>query len=94
MKQLTHRQYDALEAAVTHSRRVSVYRRGTEYVGIPQRIWQDGQREAVSILQYGHPVRLFGTGEDLGLTGRLRQDTGTEDEYQGRCHRVKVDVSA
>lgn len=56
LKQLTTRQYDALEAAVTHSRRVSVYRRGTEYIGIPQKIWQDGRREAVSIL---HPT----TGE-------------------------------
>lgn len=56
LKQLTTRQYDALEAAVTHSRRVSVYRRGTEYIGIPQKIWQDGTREAVSIL---HPT----TGE-------------------------------
>ena len=58
LKQLTHKQYDALEGAVTHSRRVSVYRRGTEYVGIPQRIFQDGQREAVSIL---HPT----TGENI-----------------------------
>ena len=58
MKQLTHKQYDAREAAVTHSRRISIYRRGTEYVGIPQRIWQDGQREAVSVL---HPT----TGENI-----------------------------
>jgi hypothetical protein len=56
LKELTTRQYDALESAVTHSRRVSVYRRGTEYLGIPQKIWQDGRREAVSIL---HPT----TGE-------------------------------
>ena len=60
MNQLTTRQYDALEAAVTHSRRVSVYRRGTEYVGIPQRIFQDGRREAVSIL---HPT----TGEEISI---------------------------
>lgn len=53
MKQLTHKEYDALEGAVTHSRRVSIYRRGTEYLGIPQRIFQDGQREAVSVL---HPT--------------------------------------
>ena len=53
LKELTTRQYDALESAVTHSRRVSVYRRGTEYIGIPQRIWQDGRREAVEIL---HPT--------------------------------------
>ncbi len=56
LKELTTRQYDALESAVAHSRRVSVYRRGTEYLGIPQKIWQDGRREAVSIL---HPT----TGE-------------------------------
>ena len=60
LKQLTTRKYDALEAAVKHSRRVSVYRRGTEYVGIPQRIWQDGRREAVSIL---HPT----TGEQITI---------------------------
>ena len=58
LKQLNHRQYDALEAAVAHSRRVSIFRRGTEYVGIPQRIFQDGRREAVSIL---HPT----TGDEI-----------------------------
>lgn len=60
MKELTTRQYDALEGAVTHARRVSVYRRGTEYLGIPQRIYQDGRREAVSIL---HPT----TGEEITI---------------------------
>lgn len=58
MKQLTTRQYDALEGAVTHARRVSIYRRGTEYLGIPQRLFQDGRREAVSIL---HPT----TGSEI-----------------------------
>jgi hypothetical protein len=53
LKELTTRQYDALESAVTHSRRISVYRRGTEYIGIPKKIWQDGRREAVDIL---HPT--------------------------------------
>jgi hypothetical protein len=60
LKQLTTRQYDALEGAVTHSRRVSIYRRGTEYLGIPQRIFQDGRREAVSVL---HPT----TGSEITI---------------------------
>jgi len=60
LKQLTHRQYDALEGAITHGRRVSIYRRGTEYVGIPKRLWSEGQREAVDIL---HPT----TGEVITL---------------------------
>ncbi len=60
MKQLTHRQYDALESAITHSHRVSVYRRGTEYIGIPQRIFSDGRHEAVVIL---HPT----TGEEVTI---------------------------
>lgn len=60
MKQLTHRQYDALESAITHGSRVSIYRRGTEYVGIPQRLFSDGQREAVVIL---HPT----TGEEITI---------------------------
>lgn len=56
MKQLTVRQYDALESAITRGNRVSIYRRGTEYVGVPQRMFSVGQREAVDIL---HPT----TGE-------------------------------
>ena len=58
MKQLNHRQYDALESAITHGRRISIRRRGTEYVGIPKKLWTEGQREAVSIL---HPT----TGEEI-----------------------------
>ncbi len=58
MKQLNHRQYDALESAITHGKRVSIRRRGTEYVGVPKKLWTEGQREAVSIL---HPT----TGEEI-----------------------------
>lgn len=58
MKQLNHKQYDALESAIAHSRRISIRRRGTEYVGIPKKLWSEGQREAVSIL---HPT----TGEEI-----------------------------
>lgn len=60
MKQLNHRQYDALESAITHGRRVSIQRRGTEYVGVPKKLWSDGQREAVAIL---HPT----TGEEITI---------------------------
>lgn len=60
MKQLTHRQYDALESAISRGSRVSIYRRGTEYVGIPKRLFSDGQREAVVIL---HPT----TGEEITI---------------------------
>ena len=58
MKQLNHKQYDALESAITHGKRISIRRRGTEYVGIPKKLWSEGQREAVSIL---HPT----TGEEI-----------------------------
>lgn len=60
MKQLTVRQYDALESAITHGRRISIRRRGTEYVGVPKKIWTEGQREAVSVL---HPT----TGEEITI---------------------------
>ena len=36
MKQLTHSEYDALERAVIDGTRLAIYRRGTEYVVIPQ----------------------------------------------------------
>ena len=60
MKHLNHRQYDSLESAITRGSRVSIYRRGTEYVGIPQRIIPDGNKEAVVIL---HPT----TGEEITI---------------------------
>jgi hypothetical protein len=60
LRQLNFREYDALESAIAHRRRISVRRRGTEYVGIPQKLWSEGQREAMSIL---HPT----TGEDITI---------------------------
>jgi len=60
VKQLTHRQYDAIEGAITHGRRLSIYRRGTEYVVIPQRLRTEGSREAVDSI---HPT----TGEQITL---------------------------
>ncbi len=60
MKQLTHRQYDSIESAISHGHRVSIFRRGTEYIGIPQRLVSDGPREAVVIL---HPT----TGEEITI---------------------------
>jgi hypothetical protein len=60
VKQLTHRQYDAIEGAIIHGRRLSIYRRGTEYVVIPKRLRVDGSREAVDSI---HPT----TGEEITL---------------------------
>lgn len=60
MKQLTHRQYDAIEGAITHGRRLSIYRRGTEYVVIPRRLFIEGSREAIDSI---HPT----TGEQITL---------------------------
>ena len=60
LKQLNHRQYDALESAITHSRRVSINRRGTEFIGIPQRLQSIGSREVVDVL---HPT----TGEEVTI---------------------------
>jgi hypothetical protein len=60
VKQLTVRQYDALESAITHGRRISVFRRGTEYVVIPQRLRTEGSREVMDSV---HPT----TGENIVL---------------------------
>ncbi len=60
MKQLNTRQYDSIESAIAHGHRVSVFRRGTEYIGIPKRLVSDGPREAVVIL---HPT----TGEEITI---------------------------
>ena len=60
MAQLTHQQYDALERAVREGTPIAVYRRGTEYVVIPQRLRMLGGREAVESV---HPT----TGDRITL---------------------------
>ncbi len=60
MAQLTHQQYDALERAVREGTRIAVYRRGTEYVVIPQRLRMLEGREAVESV---HPA----TGDRITL---------------------------
>ena len=60
MNQLTFRQYDALESAIVHSWRVAIFRRGTEFIVIPQRLRTFQAREAVDVL---HPT----TGEEMTL---------------------------
>ena len=60
MAELTHQQYDQLERAILDGRRISVYRRGTEYIVVPERLRVAGGREAVEAL---HPT----TGERITL---------------------------
>jgi hypothetical protein len=58
--QLTSAQYDALERAIADRRRLSVWRRGTEYLVIVDRLRLTGGREA---LEAHHPT----TGDRLTL---------------------------
>ena len=58
--QLTSAQYDALERAIADGRRLSVWRRGTEYVVVVDRLRLNGGREA---LEAHHPT----TGDRLTL---------------------------
>ncbi len=47
MGHLTHEQYDRLERAVTHARRIAVSRRGTELVFVPLAVRVLDGREAI-----------------------------------------------
>jgi hypothetical protein len=60
MAQLTHQQYDQLERAVLDGTRISVYRRGTEYIVVPLRI---GLRGADEIIEARNPT----TGDEITL---------------------------
>lgn len=60
MGQLSHEQYDALERAIIEGRRIAVYRRGTEYVVLPQALKLENGRERVAAI---HPT----TGESIEL---------------------------
>jgi hypothetical protein len=45
--QLTVKQYDALERAIVDQTRVTIFRRGTEYSVIPERLITSKGREAI-----------------------------------------------
>ncbi len=60
MAELTHKQYEALERAIIKGRRISAYRRGTEYIVIPERLRVIDDREAVDAM---HPT----TGEHITI---------------------------
>lgn len=60
MKHMSHRQYEALEGAIIHGRRLALRRRGTEFVVVPTRIRTVGSREAIDAT---HPT----TGEQITL---------------------------
>jgi hypothetical protein len=53
MAELTTRQYDALERAITAGSRIAVTRRGTEFVVVPRRLRTERGREAIESV---HPT--------------------------------------
>lgn len=60
MAELTHEQYERLERAVATRQRIAVYRRGTEYVVVPDRLQVHQGRER---LETRNPT----TGDQLVL---------------------------
>jgi hypothetical protein len=58
--QWTHRQYETLERAIASGKRISAYRRGTEFVVVPSRLRMIRNREAIEAT---HPT----TGETITL---------------------------
>ena len=60
MARLSPNEYNALESAITHRRRLAVVRRGTEYLIIASRLFMSGGREAIETT---HPT----TGDRMVL---------------------------
>jgi hypothetical protein len=60
MAQLTHEQYEALERAVRDTKRIVVWRRGTEYIVLPLELRVRHGREAIE-------ARNPTTGDDMTL---------------------------
>jgi hypothetical protein len=58
--QLTPAQYDALERAIANGKRLAVWRRGTEFMIVVDRLALSGGRE---VLEAHHPT----TGDRLSL---------------------------
>ena len=53
MAELTTEQYDRLERAVIDKKRIAIYRRGTEYIVIPNRLHLVNGRERIEAV---HPT--------------------------------------
>lgn len=53
MAELTTEQYDRLERAVIDKKRIAIYRRGTEYIVIPNKLHLVAGRERIEAL---HPT--------------------------------------
>lgn len=60
MTEWNHKQYDALESAITNGKRIAAFRRGTEFVVVPTRLRVISGREAVDAT---HPT----TGDAMTL---------------------------
>jgi PII-like signaling protein len=60
LAQWTHKQYETLERAIASGKRISAYRRGTEFVVVPIRLRIIQSREAIEAT---HPT----TGEMITL---------------------------
>lgn len=58
MAQMNHRQYDALERAISTGQRIAIRKRGTEFVVVPLRLRVIGGRERIESV---HPT----TGDDI-----------------------------
>jgi hypothetical protein len=61
MAQLTVAQYDALENAIRDGSRIAVWRRGSEFIVIPERLVLRGRREAIEARHptTGHALTLW-----------------------------------
>ena len=58
--QLTVKQYDDLEHAISRGHRIAIFRRGTEFLVVPERLVLRGRRECI---EARHPT----TGDHLTL---------------------------
>lgn len=63
MAELTHAQYDQLERAVLDRKRIAIYRRGTEYIVVPERLRTTGGHE---VIEATHPTTGDRIEFDLG----------------------------
>jgi hypothetical protein len=58
--QLSHDEYEALERAIIDRRRLAIYRRGTEYLVVPERLRISEGRESIDAI---HPT----TGDTISF---------------------------
>lgn len=72
MAQLTVKQYDSIENAIVHRKRLAIWRRGTEYLVIPLALRMVNRRECIDTRHPATGARLTIWLDEIDIVEEVR----------------------